>query len=966
MSISQLTNPNQKTTSINVTSIDCTKITVEGKDITTLIDTQAPIFLTNDNKIAVQNASSLQRGTISAAEYTAFSNAASSAWSFQAPMQQSGLNISISPADAATNGYLTKEKFAEFNDKVDTYNQRNIYLKNGTHIQADTDAVNTNFIIDSTPGSKEIVLISTQGVDCVSQNVKPLAVVNSTPIVTLAGSSVGQDFLKRVQASAPQEIVAELFSVQNEESKTNSTFVIRTMDDDLKMSNKLELTPNYNVNLKPLRIYDSTINYSTVLNDTYDTRNEFRITTTNNGAIKLNGQLPVTIVNSGLDDGVLFAEEYDNNPNGIHKRIRIKAASESNAGYISAADYSKIHDTYLSMVETASAPLELKDGALSITQCLSTGQNGYLTSTDYNIFAAKENALTFTGALTRSTNTISVNTVNDSGQNGILTSAQYVSLLNNITDFNDMDLQNTNSITTATVTGQTILDNPVANRGYVFTGLSSVDFRKTSASTNQLNPITVTNNNVIAGSFANSSVGIDFVKEYAEDKDSQPVFGSVGNISFLQDDDGSTASHRFAISTIDDTKGMTERLILNENYCHLNYISYLSLGNSASNYHSRLFAENVIIDSSTEKRLNLRTTDAKTNEHHPRVYVNDTPVASAVISADSLAGALEYKIIDTEVGEQKLSHMQLKQNTASSSTNGALSSTDWSTFNNKENVLTFNTPLSRSSNTISINTANGSTNGYLSSTDWNTFNNKENVLSFTGPLTRSSNTISVNNASSIATGVLTSIDYNIFAGKESSLTFNSPLTRSSNTISVTTADASNTGVVSSSDWVKFNNTYNNTHYLITPETKIEDIVSNVRQNCTLMMNSTNSNIKTQMDSINVFGTNNLLISLSFAGSSTHSEVAFEIVNAGYYCNESGYSQDNFRVTVWPSNNSSGIYMNSSMRNVIKCPANSKALQFMIKVEKLHEATTSNPFAGASLIDPVLSVALRRVNNLTSI
>lgn len=966
MSIANITNPAVATENLNVKRVNCTDIKVNGQSISTLIDTQAPIFITNDNKLAVQNASALQRGTISAAEYTAFSNAASSSWSFAAPLDQSGLNISIAASNASTDGYLTKEKFAEFNDKVDTYNQKNIYLQNGTHIQADNTAVNTNFIIDSTPGSKEIVLISSQGVDCVAQNVKPLAVVNSTPIVTLAGSSVGQDFLKRVQASGPQEIVAELFSVQNEESKTNSTFVIRTMDDDKKMSNKMELTPNYNVNLKPLRIYDSTINYSTVLNDTYDTRNEFRITTTDNGTIKLNGQQPVTIVNSGLDDAVLYSEEYDNYPNGIHKRIRIRPADSTHAGYITAADWSKIHDSYLSMVETASDPLELKDGALSIKQCLAGGQNGYLSSTDYNIFAAKENALTFTGALTRSTNTISINTVNDSGQTGVLTSAQYVNLLNNITDFNDMDLKNDNTITTANNTGQTILNNPVLNRGFIFTGLSSVDIQKTSGSNDQLNPLVVTNGNVMTGAFTNSSVGIDFVKEHSEDKDSQAVFGVVGNIAFKQDDDGTTTSHRFTVSTIDDSKGMVERLILNENYCHLNYISYLSLGDAVNNYHSRLFAESVVIDETKEKRLNLRTTDSKDNVNHPRVYVNDTPVASAVIHATSLSGALEYKIIDTEIGETKLSHMQLKQNTAGPAQNGALSSTDWNTFNGKENVLTFNGPLSRSSNTISINTANGSTTGALSSTDWTTFNGKENVISFSSPLSRSGNTVSVNNASSVNTGVLTSIDYNIFAAKESALTFNSPLTRSSNTISVTTADASNTGVVSSSDWVKFNNTYNNTHYLITPETKIEDIVTNVRQNCTLMLNSTNSDIKTQMDSVNVFGTNNVLISLSFAGSSTHSEVAFEVVNAGYYCNESGYSQDNFRVTVWPSNNSSGIYMNSSMRNVIKCPTNSKALQFMIKVEKIHEATTTNPFAGSSLVDPVLTVALRRVNNLTSI
>ncbi|MBU0646885.1 hypothetical protein KJ809_00475, partial [Patescibacteria group bacterium] len=63
---------------------------------------------------------------------------------------------------------------------------------------------------------------------------------------------------------------------------------------------------------------------------------------------------------------------------------------------------------------------------------------------------------------------------------------------------------------------------------------------------------------------------------------------------------------------------------------------------------------------------------------------------------------------------------------ASTSANGYLSSTDWTTFNNKESVLTFSGPLSRSVNTISMPSATGSVNGYLVSTDWTTFNNKQN------------------------------------------------------------------------------------------------------------------------------------------------------------------------------------------------------------------------------------------------
>ena len=88
--------------------------------------------------------------------------------------------------------------------------------------------------------------------------------------------------------------------------------------------------------------------------------------------------------------------------------------------------------------------------------------------------------------------------------------------------------------------------------------------------------------------------------------------------------------------------------------------------------------------------------------------------------------------------------------TASATNRGALSSTDWSTFNNKENVLTFSTPLSRATNTISISQANSTTDGFLSSIDWNSFNNKQNAITLTttgssGASTFASNTLNIPN-----------------------------------------------------------------------------------------------------------------------------------------------------------------------------------------------------------------------------
>jgi hypothetical protein len=94
---------------------------------------------------------------------------------------------------------------------------------------------------------------------------------------------------------------------------------------------------------------------------------------------------------------------------------------------------------------------------------------------------------------------------------------------------------------------------------------------------------------------------------------------------------------------------------------------------------------------------------------------------------------------------------------ASSSVNGYLSSTDWSTFNGKESVLTFSSPLVRTTNTISIPVATGSANGYLSATDWTTFNNKVSTATLSGylPLTGGTLTGALGGTSATFSGLLT-------------------------------------------------------------------------------------------------------------------------------------------------------------------------------------------------------------------
>ncbi|NJL71928.1 MAG: hypothetical protein HC888_10130 [Candidatus Competibacteraceae bacterium] len=112
---------------------------------------------------------------------------------------------------------------------------------------------------------------------------------------------------------------------------------------------------------------------------------------------------------------------------------------------------------------------------------------------------------------------------------------------------------------------------------------------------------------------------------------------------------------------------------------------------------------------------------------------------------------------------------------------------DWTTFNSKESVITFDAPLSRTINNVSCVDANGSTKGCLTAADWTNFNAKEAVLSFSSPLSRTGNNIACLVASGGQSGCLSSTDWAAFNSKEAALTFSAFFDRTGNNISLASA-----------------------------------------------------------------------------------------------------------------------------------------------------------------------------------
>jgi hypothetical protein len=158
--------------------------------------------------------------------------------------------------------------------------------------------------------------------------------------------------------------------------------------------------------------------------------------------------------------------------------------------------------------------------------------------------------------------------------------------------------------------------------------------------------------------------------------------------------------------------------------------------------------------------------------------------------------------------------------TASSSTMGVLSPSDWTLFSNKFSLPSGGTngqalvksgstavwatissggtytgigPITVSGTDISIANASGSQTGALTSTDWTTFNNK-----FSLPSGGTNGQVLVKSGSTAVWAT---------ASSGGTYTGDAPITISGANISIATASASQTGALTSTDWTTFNNKF---------------------------------------------------------------------------------------------------------------------------------------------------------------
>ncbi|CAB5218448.1 Intramolecular chaperone auto-processing domain containing protein [uncultured Caudovirales phage] len=129
-------------------------------------------------------------------------------------------------------------------------------------------------------------------------------------------------------------------------------------------------------------------------------------------------------------------------------------------------------------------------------------------------------------------------------------------------------------------------------------------------------------------------------------------------------------------------------------------------------------------------------------------------------------------------------------------------SSNWNTAYSLR-ITSATSPLSITSNVLSISQASGSTSGYLSSTDWTTFNSKQGAITLT--------TTGTSGAATLVGSTLNIPQYQAAGTYVTSVTGTSPIVSSGGTtpaISITQATTSTNGYLSSTDWNTFNGKQN--------------------------------------------------------------------------------------------------------------------------------------------------------------
>lgn len=473
---------------------------------------------------------------------------------------------------------------------------------------------------------------------------------------------------------------------------------------------------------------------------------------------------------------------------GSGTTIQVSQATTTTSGYLSSTDWNTFNDkepalTKGNLTETTSAILTITGGTNSVigsgttieVSQATTTTSGYLSSTDWNTFNDKEPALT-KGNLTETTSAILTIT---GGTNAVIGSGTTIAVSQASTStsgylsstdwntFNDKEPAitkgNLTETTSAilTITGGT---NAVIGSGTtiaVSQASTSTSGYLSSADWNTFNdkePAVTKGNLTEATSSVLTITG-----------GTNAVIGSGTSIAVAQA--GSTTSGYLSSTDWGTFNGKADYSFVNIAVSGQTDV----VADSASDTLTLVAGTGVTI-----------TTDATGDSITIAATGSGGTVTSIATSAPLSGGPI------TTTGTISITQ-------SDTSNDGYLSSTDWNTFNGKQDALTFGNLTETTSSiltitggtgavvgsgtTIAVTQASASTNGFLSSADWTTFNNKEpavtkgnlteatsavlTITGGTGAVIGSGTSIQVSQSSASTSGYLSSTDWTTFNGKAS-------------------------------------------------------------------------------------------------------------------------------------------------------------------------------------------------------
>lgn len=454
----------------------------------------------------------------------------------------------------------------------------------------------------------------------------------------------------------------------------------------------------------------------------------------NNGLLKANGSGIVSTAIAGTDfqQPLQFVSPLQNNSN----TISLPQSNSMNSGYISSTDWVSFNnklDGSLKGAQNGVASLDA-NGKIPTSQIPAISfSSGYVVSNE-SAMLALANAVV---------GSIAIRT--DNSKNYVLSGLPASTLSNwlellmsaNVTSVNGYTQSNITLTSSDIAEGTRLYYTDSRSRNALSTlaplnyNTNSGVFSITAASANSAGYLSATDWNTFnnkLGSF-NPQVANSIFAGPGSGINAGPSFRLLVAADIPNNAANTTGNAATATSAITATKFATPVNINNVPFDGSSNITINAVTNNAISFNS---SGNGAVSPSSFDGTNAKTISYNTIGASPLAGSNNITTVGTITN-----GIWNGSVIDANYGGAGNINGILKAN-GSGIVSAATAGTDF------ENPLTFTSPFSRTINAISMQAATSNSNGYLTSTDWSTFNNKQVAMTAgTGVNISGGNTINI-------------------------------------------------------------------------------------------------------------------------------------------------------------------------------------------------------------------------------